>query len=697
MKEITLAFAGQPNCGKTTIFNAITGAKQHVGNWPGVTVEYKEGSITRDDITYKIVDLPGLYSLSAYSYEEIVSRDFLIKEKVDIIVNIVDSSILERSLFLTTQLMEIGLPMMIVFNMEDVIKDKMIEVDFEAISNALNVPYIITSGSKTKSFDTFFKTVNEINDHKEFFIPRYISYSGELETEIKNTVESIKVKNPFYYYKSQDSKHPDHILEHHEHDIPTEPFIINKAFNPIRLRWYVVRAFEGDKDATDILQNAITSPHNLSTITEIKRGHMAEVYGNSLSDIFVDDRYGFVGGLTGEFVNYSKANNKKDVTDRIDNILLNKWLGLPLFALIMFITFSIAFTLGDFVAGYLESLIDIFKNYIESQIINPDLRGLVCDGIISGVGSVIVFVPTIAFMFMMISILEDSGYMSRAAFLADKAMHSMGLHGKSFVSLLLGFGCNVPAIMAARTLDSRADKIVTIMLNPLMSCSARLPIYVFFTSIFFDVKYRATVIISIYLIGIVLAIIMGKFFRSKLFDTKESPFVMELPSYRTPTIKGTFIHSWERTKEFLMRAGTIITLVCIVIWVITVYPSEENSVAIMIGKFLEPAMAPIGLDWMAAVACLFGVGAKEVVVSAINILSSAGGQSVTEVMREAYTPFQSYIFMLFCLIYCPCAATIVTMKKEIGEIKYFIISVLYPIALAWLICFVIYQIGKLII
>ncbi|MBQ7257521.1 MAG: ferrous iron transport protein B [Abditibacteriota bacterium] len=695
MKEITLAFAGQPNCGKTTIFNEVTGSRQHVGNWPGVTVEYKEGSVTKGDITYKIIDLPGLYSLSAYSYEEIVSRDFLIKEKVDIIVNIVDSSILERSLFFTTQLMEIGLPMMIVFNMEDVLKEKNIEVDFEAISKALNVPYITTQGSKTKSFDKFFDIVNEIYDHKEFFIPRSISYSNELETEIKDTLNIIKVKNPFYFYKNQDEHDPKHLLEHHEHDIPTEPFIINKAYNPIRLRWYVVRAFEGDSDAIEVLQKSITFPQNIATLTEIKRGHMAEVYGLSLSDVFVDDRYGYVGGITGEFINYSKAGSKKDKTEKIDNILLNKWLGLPLFAVIMFITFSVAFTLGDYVAGFLEEWIGIFGNILKTQIENPMLRDFVCDGIISGVGSVLVFIPTIAFMFMMISILEDSGYMSRAAFLADKAMHSMGLHGKSFVSMLLGFGCNVPAIMAARTLDSRADKIVTIMLNPLMSCSARLPIYVFFTSIFFDVQYRAMVIISIYLAGIILAIIVGKILRSKLFDTKESPFVMELPSYRMPTFKGTFIHSWERTKEFLIRAGTIITLVCIIIWAITVFPSQENSIAVILGKFIEPIMKPIGLDWMAAVACLFGVGAKEVVVSAINILASSGGGDVASVMREAYTPLQSYVFMLFCLIYCPCAATIISMKKEIGELKYFLIGVLYPIVLAWVICFVVYQIGRL--
>ena len=694
MKEIVLAFAGQPNCGKTTLFNEITGSHQHVGNWPGVTVEYKDGSVIHNDIKYKIVDLPGLYSLSAYSYEEIVSRDFLIKEKVDIIVNIVDSSILERSLFFTTQLMEIGLPMMMIFNMEDVVNRKKIEINFDEIASSINVPYITTQGAKTKSFEKFFETVNEIYDHKEYFIPRYIPFSNELETEIQNTIETIKVKNPFYYYKNEDEQEHTHTFEHHDHDIPTDAYIVNENHNPIRLRWYVSRGFEGDKEAVKILQENIISPQKIDVKIEAKRGHVTDIYGENLDDIFVDDRYGFVGGLTGKFVNYSKVSEKTSWTDRIDNVLLNKWLAIPMFAVIMFITFSVAFTLGDWIAGYLEEWIGMFSDFVGNNLAHETLKSVVCDGIIGGVGAVVVFIPTIATMFIMISLLEDSGYMSRAAFISDKAMHAMGLHGKSFVSMLLGFGCNVPAVMAARTLESRADRIVTIMLNPLMSCSARLPIYAFFTSIFFEAKYRALVIMSIYLIGIILAIVVGKIFRSKLFDTKESPFVMEMPSYRTPTFKGTFIHAWDRTKEFLVRAGTVILLVSIVIWAISVYPSEENSIAIMLGHFLEPIMKPIGLDWMSALACIFGVGAKEIVVSTLQILGAHSGDIET-FMRGHYTMFQSYIFMVFCLIYCPCFATIVTMKKEIGEVKYFIISVLYPIVLAWVICFIIWNVGKL--
>lgn len=676
MKEIVLAFAGNPNCGKTTLFNEITGSKQHVGNWPGVTVEYKEGSVTRDNVTYKIVDLPGLYSMSANSYEEIVSRDFLIREKVDIIVNICDSSILERSLYLTTQLMEIGLPMLMVFNMEDVVKNHKIEVDFSEISKSVNVPYITTQGSKTKSFDSFFEKVNEIYDHKEKYIPRYISYSAELETEIRKQTENTDVRSPFRFEGCDDI------------------FIVNENHNPIRLRWYVIRGFEGDAEAVKTLQKNINSPANVGLKIDITRGHMSEVYGETLEEIFTDDRYGYVGGITSRYINYSHVSEKPSHTDKIDNVLLNRWLGIPLFALIMFLIFTVAFTVGDWFANLFSGWIGRGAELLRPCIGNEFMKGLVCDGIIGGVGSVIVFVPTIALMFVMISLLEDSGYMSRAAFLSDRAMHAMGLHGKSFISMLLGFGCNVPAIMGARILESRADRIVTVMLNPLMSCSARLPIYVFFTSIFFEAKWRPVVIMSVYAIGIVLAIIMGKFFRSRLFDTKESPFVMEMPSYRVPTFRGTFIHSWERTKEFLLRAGTVITLVCIIIWALSVFPSEDNSFVYIIGHFLEPVMKPIGLDWMAAVACIFGIGAKEVIVATLNIIGGTAGDTAS-LMREAYTPLQSYIFMMFALIYCPCAATIVAMKKEIGNVKYFLISVLYPICLAWIICFAVYQISRL--
>ncbi|MBQ0104760.1 MAG: ferrous iron transport protein B, partial [Armatimonadetes bacterium] len=414
----------------------------------------------------------------------------------------------------------------------------------------------------------------------------------------------------------------------------------------------------------------------------------------SLNEIITDDRYGFVGSLTSTSVSYSKVSKKPTLTEKADNILLHKWLGIPLFALIMFLIFSLAFTVGDWAARFLGSLINLGCEALRPSIGNEFLQGLVCDGIIGGVGAVIVFIPTIALMFIMISMLEDSGYMSRAAFLSDRAMHAMGLHGKSFISMLLGFGCNVPGVMAARILESKADRTVTVMLNPLMSCSARLPVYVFFTSVFFEAKARPFIIMSIYLAGIILAVIMGKFFRSKLFDTKESPFVMEMPSYRMPTFRGTMIHAWERTQEFLVRAGSIITLVCVGIWVLSVFPNEENSFIFMLGHFLEPIMKPIGLDWMAAVSCLFGVGAKEIIVSSLNIICGVNGNPA-DVLREVYTPLQSYIFMIFTLIYCPCAATIVTMKKEIGEAKYFIISVIYPIVLAWVICFLIWQISRL--
>ncbi|MBQ7257882.1 MAG: ferrous iron transport protein B [Abditibacteriota bacterium] len=695
MKEITLAFAGQPNSGKTTIFNEITGARQHVGNWPGVTVEYKDGYKTIGDTTYKLVDLPGLYSMSANSYEEIVSRDFLIKEKVDIIVNIIDSSVLDRSLFLTTQLTEIGLPMVLVFNMDDIVQKNQTEIDYKRISESMNIPYIVTQGAKTKSWDKFYEIINEVYDNKEYYIPRHISFSGELETEITEMENSLKVKNPFQFTDKGNSTDT-----RHAHDIPGDIFV-SKENNPIRLRWFIVRGFEGDKEAINMLQPNLISPKNLEAQIDIKRGHVTDVYGDSIDEIVTDDRYAFISGLINKFVSYSKTSNKVSITERIDNILLNKWLSIPFFAAIMYCAFYVAFNVGDFIAGYIDGWINGTDDFIGlvgyiTESVPGALGELLGSGVVAGVGAVIVFLPYIACMFIVIAILEDSGYMARAAFVVDRAMHAFGLHGKSFVAMLLGFGCNIPAVMATRTMESRADRLITIFVIPLMSCSARLPIYTFFVAIFFEPKWRPLVLMSIYLIGILVAIIVGKICKGTMFDDKETPFVMEMPAYRWPTFKSTIIHTWDRTKQFIVRAGTIVAGCAILIWFISVYPSEDNSIVMMLGHWIEPIFKPIGLDWMAGVASIFGIGAKEVVVSALEVIAGAQGAGDAEAfIRSIYTPFQSYIFMMFCLMYWPCFATVITMKKEIGEWKYFLFSIIYPPLVAWVLCFIVWNIGKL--
>jgi len=684
INEIKIAFVGNPNCGKTTLFNELTGSRQHVGNWPGVTIEHKEGVIVTDDMIYRIIDLPGLYSLSSYTYEEKVTRDFLINENIDVIVNIVDSSILERNLYLTTQLIGIGIPVLMVYNMSDVVENSKIKVNYQKISELINVEYITTMGAKSTNIRSILDKCKNISKNKSKHIPRYITYSNELETELNRIEKEISVKNPFKYENNNSL------------------FVSRENKNPLRLRWLVVKILEEDESVTKIFKENIN--HSTAAVEKIliAKKHMENIYGQNIRDIITDDRYGFVGGLINKWVNYSEVSDKPTITDKIDNVLLNKYSGIPLFLIIMYLMFTITFTLGDFISGYIEALVGQMSALANATITNNFWQALIVDGVITGVGAVFLFIPTIAIMFMMISLLEDSGYLSRAAFLSDRAMHSMGLHGKSFISLLLGFGCNVPAVMAARTLESRADRIVTILINPLMSCSARLPVYVLFTSVFFAVQYRSLIIFSIYAIGVVLAVIIGKIFRKTMFDTKESPFVMELPTYRFPTFKGTMIHMWERTKEFIIRAGTIIVLVSVVVWILGAFPygvefGSAKSIIGKIGFFVEPIMKPIGLDWMAAVSFIFGIGAKEIIVSTLSILTSHRSGSLEHVLLNTYTPLSAYVFMVFSLIYMPCSATIITMKKEMASWKYFFIGIIYPLLLAWVICFVIYQIGSLFI
>lgn len=672
INEIKVAFIGNPNCGKTTIFNTLTGAKQHTGNWPGVTVEHKEGVIITNDMIYKIIDLPGLYSLSSYSYEEKVTKNYITSEDIDIIVNIVDASVLERNLYLTTQLIEFQIPMIIAFNMTDMVDDNNISINYPHIANMLGVKYVTCVGSKDNNLDNILDTIKIAVEEKT--PPRQMKYSHELETEILKLKDQIKTKNE-------------------------NLFIKNELAN-IPLRWFILKSLEGNKEEIDILKANVI--HGQSAYEKIvaTRKHIEDIYKEHIQEIITDDRYGFVEGVIKDAVVYPNVHDEQSLTEKIDNIFLNRLLGIPLFLIIMYLMFTITFKIGDLASGYISLGIDYISSILKDTITNPMLESLTVNGIINGVGGVLLFIPTIAVMFIAISILEDSGYLSRAAFLSDKAMHSMGLHGKSFISLLLGFGCNVPAIMAARTLDSRADKIVTCLINPLMSCSARLPIYVLFTSVFFAPNYKALVIFSIYAWGVLLAVILGKIFRRTLFKDDESPFVMELPTYRMPTIKGTSIHVWERTKEFIIRAGTIIVLVSMVVWFLSYFPSNaefasKNSYIGQAGIAIEPILKPIGLDGNAGISLIFGIGAKEIVVSTLNIILGSNG-NITETLKNYYTPLTAYVFMIFCLIYMPCAATIITLKREIVSWKFTIIGIIYPLILAWLIGFLIYNIGHII-
>ena len=479
-KEIKVAFVGNPNSGKTTVFNMLTGSNQHIANWPGVTIDYKESITTVDDIVYTVVDLPGLYSLSSYSYEERISRDYILENNVDVIVNILDSSVLERNLYLTTQLMELQIPMVLVFNMVDIVKSKDISINYPYIADLLGAEYITCIGNKGENLDEILPACKKAL--KKGVLPKEINYFGDIESEIYDIKTFAK---------------------------PKEESVINGSVfaglndYKIPLRYLIIKAIEGNDEDTLNAKKALEHGQTVSDKIDHSRSNLEAIYGQDIREVITECRYGFVEGIIKEAITYSEKSDKMTFTDKLDNLFLNRFLGIPLFIAIMYGMFTLTFAAGDLFTAWIEMGFEALTSALDGAIANSLLKSLMIDGIVGGVGGVVVFIPVIAFMFIMISLLEDSGYLSRAAFLSDRAMHSMGLHGKSFIPLLLGFGCNVPALMAARTLDSKADRIVTCLINPLMSCAARLPIYVLFASVFFEAKYRTLVIFSIYAIGII--------------------------------------------------------------------------------------------------------------------------------------------------------------------------------------------------
>ncbi|MFQ3549039.1 MAG: ferrous iron transport protein B [Armatimonadota bacterium] len=661
-KEIVIALAGNPNSGKTTVFNALTGARQHVGNWPGVTVEHKEGIVTRGGVTYKVIDLPGIYSLSARSPEEEIARDFLINNKVDVIVNVIDASNLERNLYLTTQLLELGIGTVCVMNMVDMTEKMGKKIDYDKVRALLGAEVVPAVASKGKGMDELLDKAYEVAQCDYCEPPRTAHHNPELELEMKRLAEKLKLK---------------------EH-------------GKIPLRWILLKSLEGDRAAINILRNISEYNGNPEEVIASSKARLEAMLGDDLDIIIADGRYGFVSGLVREVVSKSSEIDRINLTDKIDSIFLNRILGLPIFLGLMLVTFYLTFEVGGYVAGLLEGVLESSAGYLANTLPEGVLSSLIIDGVLAGVGGVLVFLPNIAIIFIIISILEDSGYMARAAFLMDRTMHILGLHGKAFIPLIMGFGCNVPAVMATRTLETREDRIITILINPFMSCTARLPIYILFAGMFFS-KNGTWVIFSLYLLGILLAILTAKLLKSFFFKSATSPFVMELPPYRMPTLKGISIHVWERVWSFISRAGTIILAASIVIWAMSTLPwgvefgSKESLIGVL-GSWIAPVFKPLNLDWAAAVALLFGIGAKEIVVSTLKVLYGTQSGAV----MAAFTPLTAYTFMVLSLIYIPCMATIATIKKETASWKWTIFSVVYSMVLAYVVAFIVFRVGKLL-
>jgi ferrous iron transport protein B len=713
-ERLRIALAGNPNSGKTTLFNAITGARHHVGNWPGVTVEKKEGLTTFDGIEITVVDLPGTYSLTAYSIEEIVARRFIVHEKPDVVLHVVDSSNLERNLFLTTQLLQLGSKVVLALNMSDALRESGARIDADKLGALLGAPAVFTVGHKGGGIRELMETVVRVarGEHPQVRRVR-VPYGHEIESHLAPLTEKAEALDLF--------------------EIPHPP------------RWLVIKALEYDKEMVQAIRAAGGKGALFLEEIEETRRHLQSLYGEEPEIVFTERLYGFVAGILKE-VYFEPPIARISRSDQIDSVLTHKILGLPVFFLMVWAVFQLTFAVGEAPMGWIDSLISWLSGFAAARMNEGLLRSLVVDGVVSGVGSVLVFLPNIFILFLCISFLEDSGYMARAAFLTDRVMHLLGLHGKAFIPMLMGFGCNAPAIMATRTLESERDRLLSILINPLMSCSARLPVYVLITGAFFAPEHAGTVIFSIYLLGLFLAIAMGRLFSKTILPGKAAPFVMELPPYRLPTLRGLFIHTWDRGKVFLRKMGGVILVGSLAIWALSVFPRDvpfsrdydaeidrvqeaqgyggdhgdaEKEIARLesareserieasyigrVGKALEPVFRPLAFDWRNGVALLTGFVAKEIVVSTLGVLYQAGPEAEEEsegliraLRRSGMTPLVAYGFMAFVLIYTPCLGTVAVIRRETNSLRWTAFSIGYAVALAWLVAFFIVRGGALL-
>ena len=670
-----IALAGNPNSGKTTVFNALTGARQKVGNWPGVTVERKEGKTKLGDREVTVVDLPGIYSLTANSIDERIARDFLLKERPSLVAVVLDVSNLERNLYLPLQLMELGVSrLVLICNMMDQARTKGMEIDTEGLSRVLGVPIVPTVANKGVGIERL-KEVLASEVAKKRDIPTCPLRYGESVEEAINELEGL--------------------IEKHE--------TLSQRYPP---RWLAIKLLEGDQEYLARLEEGNPTGGEILAHLTMLRDKLEDRIGYDLETALVERRYGYIKGLMSEFVEKKwDWAERLSVSDKIDRVVTNRFLGIPIFLVLMWITFKLTFSVG----GPIADLIDGFFGYLGehaaaliASVHGPEwLASLISDGIIGGVGSVLVFFPNIFILFLAIAVLEDSGYMARGAFVMDRFMHAMGLHGKSFIPMVLGFGCNIPGIMATRTMENEKDRILTILVNPLMSCSARLPVYVLFAGALFA-HHQGTVIFSIYMLGIVLAIVLARVFKTLFFKGEPAPLVMELPPYRLPTWKGVFLLSWQRSSIFVKKAGTIIFAAVVLVWFLAHIPTgvEYASQQTLIGRLgtvLAPIMKPAGFGfWQAAVALFFGVLAKEVVVGTLGTLYHTEGEKLGAVIAQHFTPLTGYAFMVMTLIYIPCIASIGAIKRETNSWKWTGFAVGYSLVLGWVLAVLVYQGGRLL-
>ena len=718
-KIINIALVGNPNCGKTTLFNFASGSHERVGNYGGVTVDAKEAVLKKYGYKFNIVDLPGTYSITEYSPEELFVRNHITEKMPDIVVNVVDASNLERNLYLTTQLIDMNIKVVVALNMYDELEKKNEQFDYEALGKMIGIPFVPTVASKGKGIDILLKKLIDVYEDRDSSVRHiHINYGEMIEEHIRIIQEELR-KNA-------------------------------ELTDKYSTRYIALKLLERDKST----ENQIKHLPNFIQIQALCNTAIAKLeleYAEHSETIITDAKYGFIDGALKETYSTGKQIYRK--VRELDDLLTHRFWGFPIFLLLMWVMFQTTFSLGSYPMDWIELGVSEMGNFIRNLLPDGALRDLLVDGIIGGVGGVIVFLPNILILFFFISLMEDSGYMARAAFIMDKLMHKMGLHGKSFIPLVMGFGCNVPSIMATRTLENKSDRILTMIIAPFMSCSARLPVYVLLISAFFP-HYQGLVLFSIYLIGILLAVIVALVMKRLVFAKKEVPFVMELPPYRIPTFKNTALHMWHKAQQYLKKMGTVILVASVLIWALGYFPrninysqdyaalenkiekssqlsekakaqqlqtlaiekkseEQEKSYIGQLGHAMEPIIAPLGYDWKMGVSILTGLAAKEIVVSTMGVLYHAGlesnetsGTLITNIQNQThktgelkgqkvFTPLVAFGFMLFILIYFPCIAVIAAIKKE-ANWGWAIFTMVYTTLVAWVVAFAVYQVGMLL-
>ena len=694
LSAINVALIGNPNCGKTSLFNVASGAREHVGNYSGVTVDAKTGTFRQDDVTFRIVDLPGTYSLACYSPEELYVRKYLRDNEPDVIVNIVDATNLERNLYLTTELINMNRPMVIALNMFDELKQKGISLDYKKLSEMIGVPIVPTVARTGEGIRQLFDAVIAVAEDRHAVVRHvHVTLGKELEQSVGILNRALKA----------------------------DPYL-RPRFSP---RYMAIKLLENDKEVESLVEGT-KDAKEIIELRDREVERLAEVFpGEDVASLIAGESYGFISGALAETMEQNPVDSA-DTTRVLDAIVTNRLFGFPIFLAIMAFIFWATFSVGQYPMDWIEAAVGWLGSLVEQYMPDGPLKDLIGDGIIGGVGGVIVFLPNILILYFCLSFLEDSGYMARAAFIMDKVMHRMGIHGKSFIPLVMGFGCNVPAIMSTRSIESRSSRLITILINPFMSCSARVPIYVLLIGAFFP-DHATIAFMSLYILGILVAVLTARMLRRFYFKADETPFVMELPPYRLPTFKASCRHMWAKGEQYLRKMGGVILVASIIVWALNYFPlhdeqastpsfeaeqidegridTSRDSYLEMAGKAVNPVMEPAGFHWRATVAVLAGIPAKEIVVSSLGVLYTGDEEVAESKLSERikapnpvtgkpdFTSASALAFMVFVLLYFPCMATLVAIVKETGHWGYGLFSVVYNTAVAWLAAVITYQIA----